>query len=59
MRQALSIIVVGALLTAAIVDIVAAKTAARGHVYYIAPATGVHVAVPGGMKSFPTELLPQ
>jgi len=59
MRQALPIIVGVALITAAVVDIVAAKTAGRSHVYYAAPAPGIHVAVPSGMKSFPAELLPQ
>jgi hypothetical protein len=59
MRQALSIIVVVALISATVADIVAAKTAARGHSYYAAPAMGIHVAVPSGMKSFPTDLLPQ
>jgi hypothetical protein len=48
-----------ALLTATVIDIVAAKTAAESHSYYAAPALGIHVAVPSGMKSFPTDLLPQ
>ncbi|MGB8122815.1 MAG: hypothetical protein WCF50_03820 [Pseudolabrys sp.] len=48
------------LLTATVVDVVAAvKTvAARRHFYYATPV-GINVAVPNGMKSFPTELLPQ
>jgi len=59
MRQALSMIVVVALITATVIDIVAAKSAARGHSYYAAPAAGIHVAVPSDMKGFPTDLLPQ
>jgi hypothetical protein len=59
MRQALCIGVVATLLIAAVVDVMAAgvKTGAvRNNFYYAAPASG---AVPPGMKSFPTELLPQ
>ena len=62
MRQALSIAVVAALLIATIVEVVAAggKTVlATNHFYYAAPASGISIAVPSGMKSFPTELLPQ
>ena len=59
MRQALSIIVGVALLTATVVDIVAARTAAKSHSYYAAPAMGIHLAVPAGVKNFPTDLLPQ
>jgi len=58
MRQAFCIIAAVALLTATVADIVAAKTAARGHVHYAPLAAGIHVAVPNGV-SFPTELLPQ
>ncbi|MGB7003011.1 MAG: hypothetical protein WBE05_01060 [Pseudolabrys sp.] len=62
MRQALPIVIVAVLLTATatVVDVVAAvKTvAARRHFYYATPV-GINVAVPNGMKSFPTELLPQ
>jgi hypothetical protein len=48
------------LLTATVVDVVAAvKTvAARRHFYYATPV-GINVAVPNGITSFPTELLPQ
>jgi hypothetical protein len=59
MRQALSLIVGVALLTATIVDIVAAKNAAKSHSYYAAPAMGIHLAVPAGVKNFSTDLLPQ
>ena len=62
MRQALPIAIVATLLIAAVVDVVAAgvKTGVvRNHFYYVAPASGVGIAVPPGMKSFPTELLPQ
>jgi hypothetical protein len=31
----------------------------RNHFYYAAPASGVGIAVPPSMKSFPIELLPQ
>ena len=62
MRQALPIVIVAVLLTAtALVDVVKAgvKTvAARRHFYYATPV-GINVAVPNGMKSFPTEPLPQ
>jgi hypothetical protein len=61
MRRALPIVIVAVLLTATVVDVVAAgiKTvAARRHFYYATPV-GINVAVPSGMKSFPTELLPQ
>jgi hypothetical protein len=61
MRQALPIVIVAVLLTATLVDVLAAgvKTVAtRSHFYYAAPI-GITVAVPNGMKSFPTELLPQ
>ena len=60
MRQALPIVIVAVLLTATVVDVVAAgvKTVAAGrHFYYATP--GITVVVPNGMKSFPTELLPQ
>lgn len=62
MREVLSIAVVATLLVAAIVDVVAAgaKTSVvRNHFYYAAPASGVGIAVPSSMKSFPIELLPQ
>jgi hypothetical protein len=62
MRQAVYLAVVATLLTATAVEVVAAgaKTVdARNHFYYAAPASGISIAVPSGMKSFPTELLPQ
>lgn len=59
MRKALSIVIAVALITAAVVDIVAAKTAAKGHSYFAAPATGIHLALPGGMKTLTPDLLPQ
>jgi hypothetical protein len=34
------------------------RFSAGNHFYYAAPA-GITVAVPGGMKSFPTDLMPQ
>jgi hypothetical protein len=62
MRRALPIVIVAVLLTATVVDVVAAgvKTVdvARHYLYYATPV-GINVAVPNGMKSFPTELLPQ
>lgn len=48
-----------ALITATVVDIVAAKSAAKNHYYFAAPAMGVHLAVPAGMKNLSSELLPQ
>ena len=62
MRQAVSIAAVAILLIATIVEVVAAggKTlVARNHSHYAASASGIRIAVPSGMKSFPTELLPQ
>ena len=62
MREALALAVVAVLLIATVVDVVAAgvKTSmVRNHFYYASPASGVGIAVPSGMKSFPTELLPQ
>jgi hypothetical protein len=62
MREALAVVVVAVLLTATVVDIVAAgvKTvSARNHSHYASPAIGITVAVPSGMSTFPTELLPQ
>ena len=62
MRQALSIAVVATLLIATVVDVVAdgAKAVvARNHFYYATPASSISIALPSGMKNFPTELLPQ
>ncbi len=62
MRQALYLAVVATLLTATVVEVVAAGAKTidpRHHSYYAASASGISVAVPSGMKSFPTELLPQ
>jgi hypothetical protein len=62
MRKALCIAIVGVLLIAALIDVVAAglKTSVvRSHYYSAAPASGIGIAVPASMKSFPMELLPQ
>jgi hypothetical protein len=62
MRKALFLAIMGTLLLAAMVEVVAAgvKTlAVRSHFYAAAPARGVAIALPASMKSFPTELLPQ
>ena len=62
MRKALFLAVMGTLLLAAMVEVVAAgvKTSAtRSHFYAAAPASGVAIAVPASMKGFPTELLPR
>ena len=62
MRQAVYLAVVGTLLTATIVEVVAAGAKTidpKHHYYYAAPANGISIAVPRGMKAFPTELLPQ
>jgi hypothetical protein len=57
MRHILSVIVVAALLVATAVDVIAGWTkmdATRNR--YTAPVTGISVALPTGMKSFPVEL---
>jgi P pilus assembly chaperone PapD len=57
MRHILSVIVVAALLTVIVVDVISAGVkigAARNH--YTAPVTSISVALPSGMKSFPVEL---
>jgi P pilus assembly chaperone PapD len=62
MRRALPILVAAVLLTAILVDVVAAsvKTVTRGsRVSYPAPEAGITVTVPNSMKAFPAELLPQ
>jgi hypothetical protein len=62
MRKALFLAVMGTLLLAAMVEVVAAgvKTSAvKRHFYAAAPASGVAMAVPASMKGFPTDLLPQ
>jgi hypothetical protein len=62
MGKALFLAVMGTLLLAAMVEVVAAgvkTSAARSHFYVAAPASGVAMAVPASMKGFPTELLPQ
>jgi hypothetical protein len=62
MRHSVLIAVVATLLIGAIVEVVAAggkSVVARHRFYYAAPASGISIAVPSGMKSFPTEVLPQ
>jgi hypothetical protein len=62
MCRGLSLAVVVTLLTATIVEVVAAggrTVLTRNHLYNATPASGISVAVPSSMKSFPTELLPQ
>ena len=62
MRQAVSIAVVATLLIATVVEVIAAgarTVVAINHSYYAAPASGISIAVPSGMKGFPKELLPQ
>jgi hypothetical protein len=57
MRHILSVIVVATLLVATAFEVVAGWTkmdATRHH--YAAPVTGVSIAMPSGMKSFPVEL---
>ena len=58
MRHILPIIAVAALLFATAVDVIAsgAKMAATANHLYPAPVTGLSVALPSGMKSFPVEL---
>ena len=53
---------VATLLIGAIGEVVAAggkSVVARHRFYYAAPASGIGIAVPSAMKSFPTEVLPQ
>lgn len=62
MRRALPIIVAAVLLTAALVDVVAAGVKAvsgRSRASYPASGGTITVSVPSGMKAFPSELLPQ
>ena len=62
LRRARPIFVAAVLLTAILVDVVAAgvKAVTRGsRVSYPAPDGNVTVSVPNAMKSFPAELLPQ
>ncbi|MGB8559559.1 MAG: hypothetical protein WA322_25265 [Pseudolabrys sp.] len=62
MRETLTIAIVATLLVATVFEVIAAgaKTVvARNHFYYAAPASGIGIAVPASMKSFPTELLAQ
>ena len=62
MRQTVLIAVVATLLIGTIVEVVAAggkSVVARHRFYYAAPASGIGIAVPSSMKSFPTEVLPQ
>ncbi|MGE5166718.1 MAG: hypothetical protein ACM3Z4_16095 [Hyphomicrobiales bacterium] len=58
MRHALPFIAVAVLLLATAVDVIAAgaKTGAAGRRLYTAHVTGLSVALPSGMKSFPVEL---
>ena len=61
MRETLTIAIVATLLVATVFEVIAAgaKTlVARNH-FYAAPASGIGIAVPASMKSFPTELLAQ
>jgi hypothetical protein len=62
MRQAVYLAVVAALLTATVVEGIAAGAKTidpKHHFYYAAPTNGISIAVPRSMKTFPTELLPQ
>jgi hypothetical protein len=62
MRQAVFIAVVASLLIATVVEVIAAgarTVVARNHSNYAASASGSSIAVPSGLKGFPTELLPQ
>jgi hypothetical protein len=62
MRQALTIAVVASLLIATAIEVVAAggrTIVAKNHFHYAAPVSGITIAVPDGMKTFPTEVLTQ
>ena len=57
MRHTLSMIVIAGLLIATAVEVIDGWTkmeTTRNH--YAAPVTGISVALPSGMKSFPVEL---
>lgn len=62
LRRTLPIFVVAVLLTATLVDVVAAGVKAmssRSRASYPVSAGTISVSVPGSMKAFPAELLPQ
>jgi hypothetical protein len=62
MRQMLTIVVIVTLLSATIVDVVAAggrTVVARNRFHYAVPVSGITIAAPQGTKSFPMEMLPQ
>jgi len=62
LRRALPILVVAVLLTATLVDVVAAGVkvmSSRSRASYPVSAGAISVSVPGSMKAFPAELLPQ
>ena len=62
MRRALPVLVAAVLLTAILVDVVAAGVKAlssRSRASYPASGGAVTVTLPGTMKAFPSELLPQ
>lgn len=61
MRKTLSLVIAAALITFAAVEVVAApvKTIAVNKFYYAAPVSGIHIAIPDGMKGFSAQLLPQ
>jgi hypothetical protein len=62
MRRALPILVAAVLLTAILVDVVAAGVKAlssRSRASYPASGGAVTITVPGTVKVFPSELLPQ
>jgi hypothetical protein len=58
MRHILSVTVVAALLIVTAVEVIAAgaKMGTGRIIHYTAPVTGISVALPSGMKSFPVEL---
>lgn len=62
MRRALPVLVAAVLLTAILVDVVAAGVKAlssRSRASYPPSGGAVTVTVPGTMKAFPSDLLPQ
>jgi hypothetical protein len=58
MRHIFSVIVVATLLVATAVEVIAGwtKMDASRHSHYAAPITGISIALPSSMKSFPVEL---
>ena len=61
MRKRLFTVLAAALITFALVEVVAApaKSVAPKRFHYDAPINKIHVAIPPGTRGFSTDLLPQ